>query len=397
MHVIGRFTLAVAAGLALSSHAWGQAQPPIRIGALIPMTGPAAVLGKAIEAGLMATAKEVNDKGGILGRRVEVVIADDAGDPTRGVSEARRLAQVEKATYVVGSMSTQVTLAAMPVFTEAKVLQFSSAVANEVTVARGPYYFAALNADAETQALNLIDYALNIAKVKSVGIVSDSSPTYRTLIEVTRELAKSRGLAITGVETFDPRTADLLPQLLAARRGNPALLWQLGLFTSDSATVMKGVKEIGWNVPLAFGLGLGTQARALLSALPEAQVPSYVAQNFIGWTHCTGTPLGDAPIPRTLAWFKDKVPDYDKQLPAGLLIGYDTIMMARQIYSGAGTTDTVAAAEWIERNSEKIVSVQHKFRKIDKRHHFMVGTDGVVMSENPHRTRADGLSKRAGC
>lgn len=387
---------ALGAALFMAGSAWSQGQP-IRIGALVPMSGPAAALGRAIEAGMNAAAKDMNQRGGILGRQVEVVVADDGGDPARGVNEARRLAQVEKVSFVLGSMGGQVTFAVLPVLTEAKVLQFASAVSNDMTAAKAPYYFVALNADSEAQALNFIDYAIGGAKVKSAAILADNTPTYRALSEQTRELAKSRGLAITSIETFDPRAADLVPQLLAARRGNPGLLWMIGLYPSDAAAVMKGVKEIGWTVPLAFGLGLGAQAKALLASMPEAQIPNYVAQNFVGWTHCTGATVGEAPIPKALAWLKDRVPDYDKQLGVGLLLGYDVMQMVRQVYTGAGTTDTVAAAGWIERNSERIESVIHKFRKIDNTRHFMIGPSGVVMAENPHRTRADGLSKRAGC
>jgi hypothetical protein len=160
---------------------------------------------------------------------------------------------------------------------------------------------------------------------------------------------------------------------------------------------MRGAMDIGWHVPLAGGLGLGTQAKALLASMPADQIPDHVAQNFIGWTYCSDTPLGEASIPRALAWLKPRVPDFDKQLTSGLLLGYDSVLMAKQIYTGAGTTDTVVAADWIERNSDKIDSVVHKFRKIDKTSHFMIGAGGVVMAENPYKTRADGLSKRAGC
>jgi hypothetical protein len=84
-------------------------------------------------------------------------------------------------------------------------------------------------------------------------------------------------------------------------------------------------------------------------------------------------------------------------LPSGLLLGYDSVMMLQQIYTGAGSTDTVVATEWIEHNADKIRSVVHTFRKIDKSTHFMIAPGGVVMAENPYQVRADGLSKRAGC
>src|SRR5262249_52331394 len=153
--------------------------------------------------------------------------------------------------------------------------------AKEATPQRGPYHFSTISSGGEAQAVNFVDYALNIAKVKKVSLVADSSPLYRDLVDITQVVAKQRGLEITSAEMFDPRTPDLLPLLLRARRSNPDMLWQLGLYPIDTITTMRGLKEMNWNVPLALGLGGGSQAGALPQIMPADQLPKYTGQTFV--------------------------------------------------------------------------------------------------------------------
>ena len=397
MRKIAKPASALLFSLTLCSGAFAQLPDTLKIGTLLPMSGGGAILGASYIASLQATIKDVNEKGGILGKPIELVVGDDGGDPTQGVNEARRLAQSVKVHFVLGSASSTITLAAMPIFTEAKILQFSSTGAKEATVQRGPYHFSTLSSGGEAQAANFIDFALNIAKVKKVSLLADTSPLYRDLVEITQSMAKTRGLTITSAEAFDPRTPDLLPHLLRARRSSPDMLWMLGLYPIDVITTMKGMKEIGWNAPLALGLGGGSQAGALPTIMPADQLLPYTAQVFQSSTYCSNTPLGESSVPKTLAWLKPRVANFEKQLASGLISAYDTIMILKQVYTATGSFDSTAAADWIERNSDKIQSVQFKFSKPGKAHHFLVGPENMAMSENAHLKREDGLTKRAGC
>ncbi|HXC40214.1 MAG TPA: ABC transporter substrate-binding protein, partial [Burkholderiales bacterium] len=306
-------TKLLAALLFAGASATAPAQSPnvLKIGALLPLTGPGGVTGLSTIAGLQAAIKEVNDTGGILGRQIVLVQADDAGDPTQGVNEARRLAQSEKVGFVIGSISSTITLAVMPIFTEAKVLQFSSTGASDATPQKGPYHFSTISTGGEAQALNYINYALNIAKVKKIAILSDSSPLYRDLTDIMQKMAPARGLTITSAELFDPRVPDLLPHLLRARRGNPDMLWQLGLYPVDTVTTMKGLKELKWDVPLSLGLGGGSQASTLPTIVPADQLLPYTAQTFTAVTYCSNTALGDAPLPKLLNKLRPAIPNLD--------------------------------------------------------------------------------------
>jgi ABC-type branched-subunit amino acid transport system substrate-binding protein len=388
--------LAIAA-VCVCAQAHAQSGETLKIGSLMPMTGPGGVTGLSFVVGVQTAMKEVNDSGGILGRQIVLIQADDAGDPTQGVNEARRLAQSEKVSFVIGSAASTITLAVMPIFTEAKVLQFSSTGANDATPQRGPYHFSTLSSGGEAQALNYIDYALNIAKVKKIAILSDSSPLYRDLTDLMQKIAPARGLTITTAELFDPRTPDLLPHLLRARRGSPDMIWQLGLYPVDTITTMRGLKELKWDVPLSLGLGGGSQASTLPTIMPADQLLPYTGQTFAAVTYCSNTALGDAPLPKLLNRIRPQVPNLDKLVPTSVASGYDTVYILKQVYTATGSFDTPTAARWIENNVDKINSVIFKFAKSPGNAHFLVGEGSMAMAENPHLKRSDGLVKRAGC
>jgi branched-chain amino acid transport system substrate-binding protein len=105
--------------------ALASAQPkgePIRIGLLAPITGNLARWGGYAQNGAGLAADEINAAGGVLGRPLQVVAADSQCQPAQGVSALRRLITADRATFIIGDICSSVTLAAMPVVAESKVI-----------------------------------------------------------------------------------------------------------------------------------------------------------------------------------------------------------------------------------------------------------------------------------
>src|SRR5262249_19370211 len=116
----GKFAALALLGLLATATAQAQ-QKPVRVGIFLPLTGPAAAGGAANKLGYEMAISEINAAGGIAGRKIETVYADDQGDPTVGVGEIKRLIFQEHVDVVVGTQNSQVELAALPVFNEGKV------------------------------------------------------------------------------------------------------------------------------------------------------------------------------------------------------------------------------------------------------------------------------------
>jgi branched-chain amino acid transport system substrate-binding protein len=109
----------------LALAALASAQPkgePIRIGLLTPITGNLARWGGYAQNGAGLAADEINAAGGVLGRPLQVIAADSQCQPAQGVSALRRLITADRATFIIGDICSSVTLAAMPVVAESKVI-----------------------------------------------------------------------------------------------------------------------------------------------------------------------------------------------------------------------------------------------------------------------------------
>src|SRR5215475_13691092 len=112
-------TLTVLLALGWTTFALGQAKEHVKIGLSAAVSGGSAASGDAIKRGLQIAIDEINAKGGVLGgRKLELVVRDDEGNPQKGVTIARELVEREKVAAVFGGLHTTVALAQVPVWLE---------------------------------------------------------------------------------------------------------------------------------------------------------------------------------------------------------------------------------------------------------------------------------------
>jgi ABC-type branched-subunit amino acid transport system substrate-binding protein len=123
----------VAASMFSISSTASASEEPIRIGILAPFTGTGGPYGKEIEEAARAAAAVVNDAGGVLGRKLELVPADDESVPTSGVAAARKLIDVDKVVAISGVWSSAVVLAVKPIAVEKGVALTTVGSADEIT------------------------------------------------------------------------------------------------------------------------------------------------------------------------------------------------------------------------------------------------------------------------
>src|SRR6202008_1291672 len=96
-------------------------QDPLKLGLVAPMSGQSAKSGEAIVRGLSIAIDEINGKGGLLGKKVELIVRDDESNPAKGAVAARELVQREKVAALFGGLDTPVSLAIVPFANQSKV------------------------------------------------------------------------------------------------------------------------------------------------------------------------------------------------------------------------------------------------------------------------------------
>jgi branched-chain amino acid transport system substrate-binding protein len=125
-------SLAVAASVAGPSLSVAQ-QSPVRIGLLAPLTGIGGPYGKEEEEAARAAVKIINEAGGVLGRPLELIVADDETQPTAGVAAVRKLIDIDKVVSIGGVWSSAVALAIKPITLEKNILLTVNGSADEIT------------------------------------------------------------------------------------------------------------------------------------------------------------------------------------------------------------------------------------------------------------------------
>ena len=145
---------------------------PVRLGALLSVTGNPAN-GLTAQTGYKMAVDEINAAGGILGRKVEMIVADDANDPTQAVTSVKRLISRDRIQIMVGPMVSQSTLAVAPVLTEARVANVSVSGSSAITAKVAPYHFS-LFTSIQGVAMASVEHAQKNLKAKSIAILTDT-------------------------------------------------------------------------------------------------------------------------------------------------------------------------------------------------------------------------------
>src|SRR5438067_5589839 len=151
--------LAVALALAVGGVVPATAQGPIRIGASLSLTGTYAKLGKNQQEGYQLCQKDLNAKGGLLGRKVEFVVYDDQSTPATGVRLYEKLITEDKVDAVMGPYSSPITEAVANVSEKYQKVMVSPLAATTSIFKKGRKYIFMVISPAEAYLEGLIDMA----------------------------------------------------------------------------------------------------------------------------------------------------------------------------------------------------------------------------------------------
>ena len=383
----------VALGAMLATGAQAQ-NAPFKIGAILPMTGIGAPTGVSSEIGLKLAVEDVNKAGGILGRQVQTVLVDDQFDPTQSVSLAKRLTSNDKVEFVIGPQAGQLALAVMPVMTEANVAYFTAGAPTGVTVDKGPTFFS-VQITAEEQAVSLVDWAVNVRKMKNLGLLTDNGANGKAMGERFKSYAAEKGLKVVA-EVYEQGAPDMTPQLFKLRREAPEVVAFQSSTVPDSANFLKGMEQIGWNVPIVASTTITALYRPIAAAAgPEAIKRVTGAIQIKSFTYCSNDPVGGSPYSKMLDRLKATYPSNFQQIAYSLVAWtYDAVMVGKAAAEGAKSTDGRKMAAWLESNTVPALTGDLKATKDS---HFLGSATTATVVEDLGSLRSDGLMKRSGC
>lgn len=372
------------------------AQETFKLGGVISATGGGASIGRAASVAWKLAVDDVNANGGILGKQVELVIADTMTDPTHGVSEARRLLQNENVQAIIGPATSQETIPIATVTTEAKVLHVSTAASPTLTPEAAPYHFST-SVTAVNQMIPNIDFAVEKLGLKNFGIISDNGGMSKAGVSEIVAYLKEQGLEPAAVQEFPFRTEDMTPQLLSMRSSGADAILLVSSLGDDARKLLENRLDIGWEAPVLANATLSNYAVGHVDSIGEEAFENVYSTTFIGMTYCEGDPVGENAFAKFSARAAEEVPELEMLGGPGALAPYYIIpLIVADAINGAGSADGEAIAQWLTDNAAE-VELPTGPLEVTATSHFLPALESLVTIESPHLLREDGLAKRANC
>jgi branched-chain amino acid transport system substrate-binding protein len=246
--------LAVALALAVGGVMPATAQGPIRIGASLSLTGTYAKLGKNQHEGYQLCEKDLNAKGGLLGRRVQFVVYDDQSMPATAVRLYEKLITEDKVDAIMGPYSSPVTEAAVNVTEKYKKVMVAPLAATTSIFKKGRKYIFMVISPAEVYLEGLVDMAAKRG-LKTVAVVNEDTLFSKAAAAGAVEIVKKKGLQVVFAEAYPKGNTDFSALLTKVKAANPDVLAAATYF-DDAVALTRQMKELNVN-PKMFGVTVG--------------------------------------------------------------------------------------------------------------------------------------------
>ena len=335
--------LTVVAGAVFISPACAAAdKEPIKIGALFAITGPASFLGAPEEKTIRTMAENINAQGGILGRKIELVVKDTAGSPEKAVSFAKQLIEEEKVLAIIGPSTSGETMQIKGLCEENQMLLISCAAAEVIVNPVAKYVFKTPQKDSQA-----VTWIYNTMKEKGIGkiaVLSSMDGFGDAGKKQLQDMAAGAGITILAAESYDKGATDLTDVLTKVKStpGVQAVVnWSI---VPAQSIISKNMKQIGFNVPLfqSHGFGnpryveqAGVAAEGILFPAGRLLVVDELADNH--------------PQKQLLAAYKK---DYETKYKENVSTfgghAYDALLVVTEGIKKAGSTDRAKVRDAIE-------------------------------------------------
>jgi branched-chain amino acid transport system substrate-binding protein len=339
--------LAVAASV---SSAWAQGEP-IKIGVNTPLSGTYAPIGQQVRWGIELAAREINEKGGIAGRQIQLIFEDEEANPAVAVQKAEKLFQVDKVDFMTGTVNSGSTLAVGQLAERAgKLIATTVSYADSITGDRCSPNVFRVNARAEQQSATLAAW---LAKEKPNARIFSVGPDYemgRSTVGAFEAAMKERGGNIAG-QIFAPLdTKDYTQYFGQIRAARPQVLYT-SVAGNDTVRLLTQMQDFGLLNNLLVVGSSGTVSAQNIGAVGSAS-DGFVTG--LGYSTEIDTPENKAFVEAFKAQFKAN-PDLFAADSYGLVYMYKAAVEK----AGSTETDKVRTAlrglEWATPQGPKTI------------------------------------------
>ena len=297
----------------------------IKIGYFGDLSGPTFNFGESAKNGVLLAAAEINQAGGINGRRIDVVIEDDQGSPERAATVVNKLMHLDNVVALIAGGASGSSLAAGPNAQAAQVPMISPSSTNPAVTQIGDYIFRACFIDA-FQGEVMARFAVKSLNAKKAAIMLDyNSPYSRGLTEFFELSFTKLGGQVVSKQSYTQGDSDFRGQLSELKGTEPDIIYLPGYY-GDIAIIAKQARQLGLTQPLLGGDGW--DAPELWSLAGDSINGSYISNHY----------SVEDPSPAIQKFVQDYKMQSGNLLPdAHAALAYDAMRFLAEAIQRAGT------------------------------------------------------------
>jgi branched-chain amino acid transport system substrate-binding protein len=355
----GAAVVAVAGSVTFTGHA--MAADPIKIGSILSVTGPASFLGEPEKKTLEMYVERINKEGGVMGRKVELVVYDDGGAGEKASTFTKRLIESDKVDLLIGGSTTATTMAAVPLAERNEVPFISLAGAVVIVEPVKKWVFKTPHTD--KMAAEKVFADMKKRGFTKIGMISEDAGFGKSGHDQSKLVAGNFGIEIVADEIYSPKDPDVTAQLTKIKNApGVQAVFNFG-FGQGPAIVTKNFKQLGIGLPFYQSHGVASKDFIKLAG-DAAEGIRLPAAGIVVPDQLPGT---DPQKPVVTAFKKEYEAAFKSEVSTFAGHAYDGLQIALAAINRAKSTDKAKVRDEIEKTSG------------------YVGTGGVVsMSPTDH-------------
>ena len=348
------------------------AQEPIKIGAFLSVTGPASFLGDPELKTLEMYVDRINAEGGVIGRKLQLVAYDDAGDAEKARTFAKRLIEQDKVDVIVGGSTTGATMAAVPLAEQSGTPFISLAGAVVIVEPVKKWVFKTPHTD--RMACERIFVDMQARKLTKVALISGAGGFDKSMRAECIKVAPKYSVEIVADETYGASDTDMTAQLTKLKGSGAQAVLNAG-FGQGPAIVTRNYRQVGLTLPLYQSHGVASKEYIKLSG-PAAEGVRLPA---LALLVADTLPANDPQKAVVTAYKKAYEQKYKSDVSTFGAHAYDGLYLAVNAIKAAGTTDKAKVRDALEA-SKNFVGVDGVFN-MSPQDHMGLSVHGFRMLE----------------
>ena len=264
---------------------------PIKIGCLAAITGPASAPTQGFNRGVNFAVDAINGAGGVKGRKIELVMRDTQGDPSKAVNATQELISSQKVHAIWGPLNSGEALATTPIMARAKMPDIHPCVVESlIDTTKFPYAFR--TAPSNNQWDDAVrNYCLKILKVKKIAVIGDTTGYGVTAVGASVAAFKKDGAEVVYQANVDATQPDMTPDMLRMKNAGTEAIVVWTVSTGMEARMFNVRATMNWDVPFVGHPSMASGEIAGLVEKPENWKKVYA----IGYKSCSYDASGKLP------------------------------------------------------------------------------------------------------